>query len=138
MSFVNIVPIPLLSPVEIEKSLKPAIEMTGYGDLLCYDGLFGRWFRCSEEHVRKAVDEYVNEYMQGFYLSYNELYEKFPIAKTLIGNEFGYAPDEDYKVDMQFDITLVPEDENFEGRGEQVLVIEPSYGSYPIDCYMEV
>ena len=139
MSLVNIVPIPLLDPKEVSKILQPTVEMTGNGDLLCYEGHFGRWFRSSEEAVRKAISAYKEEYDNGACLSFNELYYKFGITPSQIGDEFGYTPSEDYRSEMEFDVTLLPAEENFEDRGEAVLVIETaSRYSYPLDIYMEV
>lgn len=133
------VPIPAKPVAEIEKSFRPTIEITGNGNLLCYEGFFGRWFRSSENCVREAVDKFMQLYAEGNYINYNDLYTLLNIAVTHAGNEYGYSPSEDYRCDMEFDIVRIPEDENFEGMKEEVLVLEPAGRySYPIDYYMEV
>ena len=135
----KMVPIPAKPVAEIEKSFRPTIEITGNGNLLCYEGFFGRWFRSSEDCVREAVDKFMQLYAEGNYINYNDLYSLLNIAVTHAGNEYGYSPSEDYRCNMEFDIVRVPEDENFEGMKEEVLVLEPAGRySYPFDCYMEV
>ena len=135
----RMVPIPAKPVAEIEKSFRPTIEITGNGNLLCYEGFFGRWFRSSETCVREAVDKFMQLYAEGNYINYNDLYSLLNIAITHAGNEYGYSQSEDYHCDMEFDIVRIPEDENFEGMKEEVLVLEPAGRySYPIDCYMEV
>lgn len=139
MNLLELVPIPLLSQEEVEKRMRPTIELTGNGDELCFEGYFGRWFRSSEKAVRKAVADYRDDYEHGHCLSYNDLYHKLNIAETHVGDEFGYSPSEDYKSEMEFDIVRVPADEHFEGMDEEVIVIEPaSQYSYPMLSYMEV
>lgn len=135
----RMIPIPAKQVAEIEKSFRPTIEITGNGNLLCYEGFFGRWFRSSENCVREAMDKFMQLYAEGNYINYNDLYSLLNIAVTHAGNEYGYSPSEDYRCDMEFDIVRIPEDENFEGMHEEVLVLEPAGRySYPIDCYMEV
>lgn len=135
----RMIPIPAKPVAKIEKSFRPTIEITGNGNLLCYEGFFGRWFRSSENCVREAVDKFMQLYAEGNYINYNDLYSLLNIAVTHAGNEYGYSPSEDYRCDMEFDIVRIPEDENFEGMKEEVLVLEPAGRySYPIDCYMEV
>ncbi len=136
---VRLAPIRVIPNREIAKSFLPTIEITGNGNLLCYEGFFGRWFRSSEVCVREAIAKFVDLYEQGNYLNYNDLYSLFNIAVTHVGNEYGYSASEDYKCDLEFDITRIPADENFEGMNEEVLVIEPAGNyCYPFDCYMEV
>lgn len=135
----RMVPIPARPSADILKCLKPTVEITGNGDLLCYEGFFGRWFRSSEACVREAVDKFRQYYDDGNYINYNDLYSLLNIATTHAGNEYGYSQNEDYRSDMEFDIIRIPADENFEGMHEEVLVLEPAGRySYPIDCYMEV
>ena len=35
--------------------VRPIIEQTGKGDLLCYESTSGRWFRSSEEFVKNEI-----------------------------------------------------------------------------------
>ena len=135
----RMVPIPAKPVAKIEKCFRPTIEITGNGNLLCYEAFFGRFFRSSENCIREAVDKFMQLYAEGCPINYNDLYSLFNIATTHAGAEYGYSPNEDYRVDLQFDIVRVPADENFEGMEEEVLTIEPA-GSwcYPYECYMEV
>lgn len=36
--------------------VRPIIEQTGKGELLCYESTSGRWFRSSEEFVKKELE----------------------------------------------------------------------------------
>lgn len=143
---VKLVPVRAVPPPkeELENGYRQTIELTGNGNLLCYEGFFGRWFRSSEVCVREAVAKYIDlyngdEFREGEYVNFNDLYALLGIASTHIGAEYGYATNPDYKVTMEFDIVRIPEDENFEGMNEEVLVIEPAGNwSYPMECYMEV
>ena len=137
----RMVPIPTLPFESIERLLKPSIEITGNGNLLCYEGFSGRWFRSAEACVREAVDKFTQLYSEGNYICWNDLYSLLGIAVTHFGNKYGYSGNKDYRncEKLEFDITRIPKDENFEGIGEEVLVLEPADDwCYPFDFYMEV
>lgn len=142
MSSFRLTPIKLRPLEEVERYLKPTIEETGHGNLLCYDGFSGRFFRASEDWVREALDKFNNEYVEcKNYICWNDLYELLGISVTHFGNRYGYAANMDYRnCDMlDFDITLVGREENFEGMDEDVLIFEPAHEwAYPYDFYMEV
>ena len=137
----RMVPIPLKPIPDIDNCLRPTVEITGDGNLLCYEGFSGRWFRSSESQVQQAADEFSKLYAEGNYICWNDLYALLHIAVTHFGNRYGYAGNDDYRncETLDFDITRIPADENFEGMGEEVLVIEPATEyCYPYDFYMEV
>ena len=142
MSAIRLVPIKLNPRHDIERVLTPSIEETGNGTLLCFDGFSGRFFRSSEDAVRKALDKFNDDYVECVnYICWNDLYALLGIAATHFGYHYGYAPNNDYRnCDMlDFDITLVGKDEHFEGMDEDVLVFEPAADwCYPYDFYMEV
>ena len=39
-----------------QNKVRPIIEQTRNGDLLCYESTTGRWFRSSEKAVRSSID----------------------------------------------------------------------------------
>ena len=138
---VRMVPIKLRPPDEIVKVIRPSVEETGNGTLLCFDGFSGRYFRSSEKHVRNAIKEFCDMYASGDYISWNELYRLLGIAVTHFGAKYGYPGNNDYRNcgELKFNITLVPACEHFEKMGEDVLVFEPlDEYYYPCDFYMEV
>lgn len=140
MNLIEMVPV-VLRPEENAKLLKPSIEVTGNGELLCFDGFAGRWFRSSEECVRKAIDEFIEAYARKDYISWNDLHNALGISETHFGAEYGYPGNDDYRnIDrLEFDITLMDEEDNFENMGESVLIFEPSGEyCYPMEFFMEV
>lgn len=109
-------------------------EDTGNGDLLCYDGWGGRWFYSSEDAVNMALCEYNQDFMDGTYLSYNDLYKAWGIAETHFGWSWGYVPDPDYyDMPLMFSVRKV---EGFMRLDEPVLVIEPL--TYPMQGWLEI
>lgn len=113
-----------------------SVENTGHGNLLCLDGYSGRYFRSSKEAVDDAIAILNDEYCQGEYLSFNDLYRLWGIGETHFGNQFGWPGSEDYHCGViRFKTTLV---ENCEEYGEDIYIIEPEWGCYPMECWMEV
>ena len=90
---------------------RPSIEYTGKGNILCYDGYGGRWFRSSVEAVQEAVDHFIEEYEKGYVLSYNDLYLLLGMAESDFGEQYGYSPSEDWKVDLAFIIDFASKNE---------------------------
>ena len=131
----------------------PTIEETGKGDLLCYETWGGRLFRDGEESVRKGVDEFVSDYqaaceraaadptgMSVEVMNFNDLYNKFGILPTALGDAWGYNSDPDRVQDVRFRVEMIYPSTNFiaEQFGEQMLIIEPYYeDSYPDYFYRE-
>ena len=126
-----------------EQFLRPSIEYTGFGNQLCFEGYGGRWFRSSEERVRDAVDIFCMELANGNYINFNDLYANLGIEQTHFGAQWGYSPDVDsgwgYST-IRFDVTLVDDldHELVRKMGESILIIEPDFDCYPIECYLEV
>ena len=125
----------------------PSIELTGNGDLLCFEGYSGRWFRSSSEAVEKAVRNLNKRFKDGEYLSFNDFYEELGITATHFGASRGWVPD--YHVDDsnccpdaidEINIELVPCDDlgalpMGQFLNEPVLLIE--VWDYPFECFME-
>ena len=122
----------------------PSVEETERGDLLCFEGWSGRWFRSSEEAVHRAFDELNERFCEGEYVCLNDLYELLGIAKTHFGNRFGWAANPDYydsPIDWEgtlFDAGTFVIEENAESPvvNEDVYAID--IFTYPMECWMEV
>lgn len=109
-------------------------ELTGNGDLLCYEGYSGRWFRSSKEAVEKAEEEYNLRFKDGEYLSFNDLYELLGIEHSHFGWQFGYPnPIEYYDPEkgVEFENNVFFDSE----IGEDVLYID--IFTYPYENWME-
>jgi len=116
---------------------RPSIEYTGSGDQLCYDGFGGRWFRASIEAVQEGIHFFREMYyevpdspheFEGNYVSYNDLYGLWNIEVSILGDEYGYSPSEQAKIDdLTFTTVLVKPGENdiADKMGESVYIITP-------------
>lgn len=133
---------------KISVTYKPSIELTGKGDQLCYDAYGGRWFRSSCEAVGEAVEFFMDEYERGNRLNYNDLYALLGISQTAFGYQYGYSPDESYRVDMNFTLAIIKkEDLHYYTQDfgtiwgemdEDILLIEPDPKALPFESYWEV
>lgn len=109
-------------------------EETGNGDLLCYEGYSGRWFRSSKEAVEEAEEAYNLRFKDGEYLSYNDFYELLGIEASHFGHQFGYPnPIEYYNNEngIEFENSIFYDEE----IGENVLYIDVF--TYPFECWFE-
>lgn len=66
------------------------ILWTGHGEQLCYDALFGRYFRSDAEHIRKCVND-INEMLLRYnYVCLNDFYERLGLSPIKIGYDLGW------------------------------------------------
>lgn len=69
---------------------------TGFGPFLCYDTLSGRYFRCSTDHIKQAVNAFNNRICtQKCGLSYNELFDEISpkFDDIIFGKNVGWGPE---------------------------------------------
>lgn len=119
-----------------EKHIGPSIESTGKGSLKVLEGYSGRWFYSSMESVIEAENKLNQHLKNGEYVCMNDFYSWLGIAATHFGDQWGWAPNEDYyeytiENPIEFENTLV-DDEN----GEPLLLID--IYTYPMECWREV
>jgi hypothetical protein len=131
-----------------EYAKHPSIELTGNGDLLCFEGYSGRWFRSSAEAVEAAVKNLNKRFKDGEYLSLNDFHEELGITPTHFGSNRGWVPDDhedaldrSHWVLDEIEIELVPCDDlgklpMGQFLDEPVLLIE--VWDYPIECFLEI
>lgn len=124
-------------PEEKTVFVRVIAEETGNGDLLCYEGYSGRWFRSSREAVEEAEKTYNHELKENHYSSFNDLYDLFGIEESHFGNEYGYVDTEHESIvderGVIFENTLVRAADS--GKGEDVLYID--IYTYPIEYFYE-
>ena len=127
-------------PKEKEKEIifeKVVAEITGRGDLLCFEGYSGRWFRSSEEAVREAMDRFEEHVKENEYIPFNDLYDLLGIEQSHFGYEYGYLNTEyDDNIEagdepIRYEINVVFE----EKKGEDVLYLD--IYTYPIEYFYE-
>ena len=117
--------------------VRTVAEETGKGDLLCFEGYSGRWFRSSEEAVVAAEKEFSRRFKEGDYICLNDFYELLGIEVTHFGHTFGYVPDEwyyDHEDGIEFANSLIPAEKT--DRGEDVLYID--IFTYPMEGWYEL
>ncbi len=116
----------------------PSVEETGRGDLLVFDSYSGRWFRSSEESVRRGCSDYIKMYEDGYTLSMNEFYILQGIHETHFGRQFGFPSSEDIGYEcLEITCTIVNDfgEVNGEMCDEPVLVID--WDTYPVEGWEE-
>lgn len=128
----------------------PTVEETGKGQLLCYLGYSGRFFRSDEGCVRDEIDYFIDEYNKSCErydadpaneyeeaLSLNDLYYLLGVTDSYFGHQWVYPNTEEYRVHLKINVKLLKKEDfaqtTFEGITEDVLLIEPDHDSYPID-----
>lgn len=113
----------------------PSVEETGRGDVLCLEDYSGRWFRSSEEAVRRAALEFKKMHDDGLYVCFNDLYTLLGIVETKFGYDYGFPANSDY-----CDEQLIIDIDYYEGVtdrfGEPVLVL--TIQSFPMENWQEV
>jgi len=68
----------------------PCIEWTGKGTTLCFDEFSGRMFYSCEKAVNEAVDALNERYIEGEFLTLNDLCHHLGISKTDFGEGYGW------------------------------------------------
>lgn len=92
------------------------VVSTEKGNTLCYDGVFGRYFRSDIDTVRKAINKINRIIVSDMYVSLNEFYTEIGLEPTKIGYDLGWNID-DGEIDIETSAQLSPD-------GTPCLVIE--------------
>ena len=99
------------------------IIVTGKGETLCYDELFGRYFTSDIDKLKKIENELNRRMRDEMYISLNEFYDEIGLSFTKIGENIGWNINRGY-IELNFSSQLTP-------KGEPCLVIdyqvEPRY-----------
>jgi len=69
------------------------IILTGKGEVLCYDGLFGQYFRSDIEQIRKAINDLNKDFLTEMWMSVNDLYYALGVPQIPVGDEMGWDLD---------------------------------------------
>lgn len=96
-------------------------------DVLCYDMLTGRYFKCDHETIRRAENEVNRRVLTDMYTPHNEFYEEIGLGHVLIGDELGWNIE--HKLEVVFSSHLSE-------SGEPCLAI--GYRNLPIKDYGKV
>lgn len=103
------------------------VQITGRGNTLCHDAVFGSYFRSSREVIERAVNAVNRQIVSGeMYASLNDFYDEMGLEHIDIGDRLGWNLD-DGEIVVDFD---------YKGshNGEPTLVIRynvfPKYDFY--------
>ena len=104
-------------------SVRPIIEQTGKGDLLCYESNSGRWFRSSEEFVKKVIDQLNKESLFDDYdtISMDELFIGLKLYLNSAYYDYGWKLNKLPFREEIFKLKLY--NDGFHGMDEPVLCI---------------
>lgn len=89
---------------------KNDIIITGKGNTLCYDALFGRYFRSDIDKLRKIENELNRRMRDEMYISLNEFYYEVGLDEVAAGHDLGWNIDRGY-IDLYFTSGLTKDDE---------------------------
>ena len=123
---------------------RPSVELSGFGNQLIFDAWGGRWFRSSEEAVRRGCDNIVSQYYgvneddDAMAINYNDLYMQWNIETTDFGAACVWDPVKSYTNQPKFEFTWCKDGRLFDKFGEPVLLVEPAYDSFPERVCWEV
>lgn len=69
------------------------VVITPKGDTLCYDGIFGRYFKSDRDTIIRAINEINRQILINNYISLNEFYSEIGLSPIEIGDELGWNVD---------------------------------------------
>lgn len=100
------------------------VVVTERGTTLCYDAVFGRYFRSDIDTIKRAVNELNRSIVSSMYASLNEFYDEIGLPPIDIGDKLGWNID-DGQIEVDFSSQLAAD-------GTPCLVIQfsvaPDYG----------
>lgn len=93
------------------------VVITEKGDTLCYDGIFGRYFKSDIDTIKRAINAINRKIVCGdMYVSLNDFYSEIGLSPTRIGYDLGWNID-DGEIELDFSSQLAED-------GTPCLVIE--------------
>lgn len=84
------------------------IIITGKGDTLCYDSVFGRYFKSDIEKLKKIENELNRRMRNEMYISLNEFYYEVGLDYVAAGHDLGWDIDRGY-IELDFSSQLTPD-----------------------------
>ena len=83
---------------------------TGRGNTLCYDMMFGRYFRSDAELIRRAINRVNRDIVSYGYASLNDFYSEIDLEPVIMGGKLGWNFD-DREIKEQFSYGPAKNDE---------------------------
>ena len=70
------------------------VIVTDKGNTLCYDSVFGRYFRSDRDAINRAINNINRTIVSQMYVSLNDFYDEIGLDFTKVGRELGWSVDE--------------------------------------------
>lgn len=110
--------------IERDSVVNNEVIVTDRGTSLCYDGVFGRYFRSDIDTIKRAVNELNRRIVSSMYASLNDFYDEIGLPPSDIGDKLGWNID-DGQIEIEFSAQLAAD-------GTPCMVIQysvaPEYG----------
>lgn len=110
--------------IERDPVTNTEVIVTERGTTLCYDAVFGRYFKSDIDTIKRAVNELNRSIVSSMYASLNEFYDEIGLPSIEIGDKLGWNMD-DGQIEVDFSSQLAVD-------GTPCLVISfnvaPDYG----------
>ena len=81
------------------------VIITEKGNTLCYDGIFGRYFKSDMDTIKRAINTINRDIVSQMYVSLNEFYNEIGLSPVDIGYDLGWNID-DGQIDIDFSSQL--------------------------------
>lgn len=81
------------------------VIVTEKGNTLCYDGVFGRYFKSNIDLIHKAINRVNRDIVSYNYASLNDFYSELGLEPVAIGDELGWTID-DGPIDIYHDAKI--------------------------------
>lgn len=91
--------------VERDPVQNTEVVVTERGTTLCYDAVFGRYFRSDIDTIKRAVNELNRSIVSSMYASLNEFYDEIGLPPIEIGDKLGWNID-DGQIEVDFSSQL--------------------------------
>lgn len=83
---------------------------TGKGDVLCFDAVSGRYFKCNADYIRSRVNVLNQRLLSEMWISLNDLYYEIGLPTIKIGEDIGWNVNNDGLIELDFSSTLTEDD----------------------------
>lgn len=91
--------------IEKDPVTSKEVIITEKGDTLCYDGIFGRYFKSDMESIKRAINKINRQIVCDMYVSLNEFYDELGLNHVPIGDDLGWCID-DGQIEIDFSSQL--------------------------------
>lgn len=94
--------------MEADPASKSEVIIMNAGKQLCYESFTGRYFESDVQTIRKAQNDMNTRILNEMYVSMNDFHEAIGLTPTRVGEELGFAVDN--QLDVQFS-SMMTDDE---------------------------